>query len=127
MRYSHQKKIDFHARRILRRTMRRVYGIWFARRVLPILALEVATLVFVVSAMQSYMSFSEFFSNAMERSTGRPLASIFRYWADMMMSTEYMVKLFMIGAGAAGWLMIRDTARVTRQMRSNFLGARRVS
>ncbi|MEK7630685.1 MAG: hypothetical protein AAB417_01495 [Patescibacteria group bacterium] len=118
---------DLHARRIMRRTMGRVYGIWFARRVLPILALEVATLVFVITAVQSYMSFGEFFRNAMERSTGRPLANTLWYWADMMIQTEYMIKLFAVGAAAAGWLVVRDAMRVTRQMRSNFLGVRRVS
>ncbi len=107
--------------------MRRVYGIWFVRRVLPILALEVATLVFVVSAVQSYMSFGEFFRNAIERSTSRSLGSALWYWTDMMMHTEHMIKLFMVGAAAAGWLVVRDTMRVTRQMRGNFLTARRVS
>ncbi len=127
MDHSHHMTTDLHARRIMRRTMGRVYGIWFARRVLPILALEVATLVFVITAVQSYMSFGEFFRNAMERSTGRPLANTLWYWADMMIQTEYMIKLFAVGAAAAGWLVVRDAMRVTRQMRSNFLGVRRVS
>ncbi|MSR76289.1 MAG: hypothetical protein EXS68_01710 [Candidatus Ryanbacteria bacterium] len=118
---------DLHARRITRRTMRRVYGIWFVRRVLPILALEVATLVFVITAVQSYMSFGEFFRNAFDRSTSKPLGNALWYWADMMIATEHMIKLFIMGAAAAGWLVVRDTMRVTRQVRSNFLGVRRVS
>jgi hypothetical protein len=118
---------DLHARNLKRRTMRRVYGIWFVRRVLPILALEVATLVFVITAVQSYMSFGEFFRNALERSTSKPLSNALWYWADMMVHTEHMIKLFMMGALAASWLVVRDTMRITRQVRSNFLGVRRVS
>jgi len=118
---------DLRARRLQGRTMRRVYGIWFLRRVLPILALEVATLVFVISAVQSYMSFGEFFRNAIDRSTNRPLGSALWYWTDVIMQTEHMIKLFMVGAMAAGWLVVRDTMRISRQMRSNFLNVRRVS
>ncbi|MEK7649727.1 MAG: hypothetical protein AAB367_02085 [Patescibacteria group bacterium] len=127
MDHSQHMTTDLHARKLQGRTMRRVYGIWFVRRVLPILALEVATLVFVISAVQSYMSFGEFFRNAFDRSTGRPLGNSLWYWADMMMNTEHMIKLFMVGAGAAGWLVVRDTMRVSRQVRSNFFATRRVS
>ncbi len=126
MDHSHHMMTDLRARRLKSRTMRRVYGMWLVRRVLPILVLEIATIVFIVSAVQGYMSFGGVFANMTERATDHSFISFMRYLSDILVNTDHMIKLFIVGAAASSWLIARDMANIMRHMRGNFLGASRV-
>jgi xanthine/uracil permease len=109
------------------RTMRRVYSIWFMKRVFPWLVAEVTVLATIVFGALSYLSFGHILNNAVIRAKYYSTSS----FADFIMSAftnADIMTLFMVGGVAfVGVLMMKDTFKLcSRALRSNFLQTPRV-
>lgn len=106
--------------------MRKVYGIWFARRVLPFLCLEIGVFSAVFFSIQTSVSFGHVMNNAVVRATQYPLSSFGYFWYDALFNAELLTLVMVAGAAFVGSLMFRDTLRFTKKMRGNFFRFPRV-
>ncbi len=107
--------------------MRRVYFTWFLRRALPVLAAEVAVFVLVVGGIRSYVSFGHVLNNAFLRITNHSLGGFGYYVYEATFQSELIVKLLLLAVVGVVLFTARDTMRVSRSFRRNFLGATSVS
>ncbi|MEK7150762.1 MAG: hypothetical protein AAB783_01020 [Patescibacteria group bacterium] len=108
------------------RTMRKVYGIWLVRSMLPLLVAEFVVLATIAVGVQSYMSFENVMSNIVYRTTHHPVGMMWGYVVNAVTNTEFVAKVLLFGALFVGVFIARDAVRVARRLGSNFLRFRRV-
>lgn len=107
--------------------MRRVYGIWFVRGVLPLFAAEVVVLTAIVFGAKSYISFEHIMNNAVYRITHHPTVMVWGYIVDAFTNAEFVSLVFLLGAVLVGAFIVRDTLRSVRYVGGNFFRFRRVT
>ena len=105
------------------RTMRHVYGIWFVRKALPGLALEVAALAIFAIGAQWFIKWGHLVNNVIYRWTHQPIARMDDFWLEAIRNTELMTKLFLLAALTVFAFFVRDAVRAAR----NFFIPHRVS
>jgi hypothetical protein len=107
-------------------TMRRIYGIWFARRVMPFLAIELVVLGAIIICAQSRMSFHNIAANIQSRVTQHSVIFLWGYTIETLRNADFIAILVLIGIAGAGMFIVRDALRVARRFRGNFLRFGRV-
>jgi hypothetical protein len=95
-----------------RRVMRRVYGIWFMRSVLPVLALEVGILVVGIGMIGSIVFVEKVIANALTISVGNPVKFL-SYSITAFMSTTALTQAILILLVVGGVFLLRDIYRST--------------
>ncbi len=110
-----------------RRTMRRVYGMWFMRRVLPGLSLEMGVLALVVLGMQNFLKFGHIINNVLYRVSHHPVGKLGDFWLAAFANTEFITIAMLASGLVFGSLMIRDVVRATVRFRGNLLRPERVT
>lgn len=119
--------MNTHSVQLRQRTMRKIYGIWFFRRVLPIMCGEILLFTGLIVGAQGYISFGRVMDNATGRMSGHPLPSIGRFWMEAFFNTELATLVFVAGLAVLGTFVARDVLRLSKKMRGNFLRLPRVS
>ena len=110
-----------------KRTMRKIYTIWFFRYVLPILSLELIVLSAIILRVQSQVSFNHVFYNATSRALQYSFSSFGLFWLAAIFNTEVITQVLLAVGLVVGWLVVRDAMRISRQFRGNFLRVRHVN
>ena len=118
---------NIYSNQLKSRTMRKVYGIWFMKRVLPWLAAEFVVLSTIFAGAQSYLSFGHILTNAVVRVKYYSLLSFSDFLMSAVTNADLFTLTMLVGAFFVGTLVVRDTIRATRRMRAgNFLRMSRV-
>ena len=110
-----------------RRIMRRVYAIWFTKRVLPTITLELGIVTLAAVAIQSYMSFGLVFATTLERAGHYSPGKFGSYVVEAFYRAEWITTLLFLIMLVVGSLFLRDSARVSKDFGKNFFWASRVS
>lgn len=110
-----------------KRVMRRIYAIWFVKRVMPVFALEIGAFTVMLSAIQSRVSFDKIVANAQYRMSHHPISHFGQYVLNAVSSTEFATLVVSFGIIIAGAFFARDAFRVSRKLSGNFLRASRVT
>ena len=118
--------MDQRLKQLKKRTMRRIYTIWFVRRVLPIVAAELIIFVSAIIGAKSYVSFGDVLNNAVTRATHYPLGASGNFWLAAFAHTEWLALLFMGAALVLGGMLARNVVQASRMLKGNFLRFRRV-
>ncbi len=107
--------------------MRKIYGIWFVRRMLPILALETAVIGAVALFMQGFIKYGHLINNTLYRWSHHPVSNMGSFWLEAFMHTELVMKALLAATVVVLGLLARDAFRTVRRMGGNFLATRRVT
>lgn len=103
------------------RTMRKVYGVWLIRHVLPLIMFEAAFLAFMLSLTKVYMSLGVVMERAMDRALNYPLGNFFAYLASAFEQTEMLGILMLAGFTCAVFFFTRDVARFSVRLAGNLM------
>jgi len=90
--------------------MRRVYGIWFLRRVVPVMAAEVLVLVLMVNLFANQVFVEEVLANTLSASVGNPTLAV-GYLASAFATTGSDTQGVIVLLFLAGIFMLRDLKR----------------
>ena len=103
--------------------MRKIYGMWFVRRVLPTLSVEAGLLVVIAVGAQGFIKWGHIVNNVLWRLSHHPVEKLGHFWLAALANTE--LATIMLGAGAcvAAAFFVRDARRTMR----NFLLHSRVT
>lgn len=93
--------------------MRRVWTIWFVRRVLPWLALEAAALWFVLAKMAEQIFVNKVLQNAVAHTFSRSPFEFPSFFIHAFLNTETLVQTLIIALLTASILLARDLARTS--------------
>jgi len=88
--------------------MRRIWGIWFVRRVLPWLVLEVAAAALVLQKFAEYVFVNRVFHNATLHTINRSPFDIFSFFTNAFFNTEFIVQALLISSLAVGLLFVKQ-------------------
>ena len=97
---------------LTKRIMRRVYFIWFTKRVAPTLALQLTALVLMAVGIHEYISVRFVLANAAHTVSGIP--SLITFTRSAVAHTEFIPRLLLGASTLLGLLVIRDILRVFR-------------
>lgn len=107
--------------------MRNIYSIWFVRKVLPGLSIEVGVLAAFAFVAQNFIKFGHIVNNLLFRVSHQPALKLVDFWLAAFSNTELMTKLMLVGAIAVGVFIVRDAIRTTRRFTGNFFAVSRVT
>ncbi|MDA1335226.1 MAG: hypothetical protein O2794_04460 [bacterium] len=97
------------------RTMRRIYGIWFVRQVLPLFCLEVLVFSAIIVGAQSYMSFSNIMNNILVRMDNFSPMNFGNFIMNAFTNTEVVSLILFTGAFVVGSFIMKDTFKLSRK------------
>lgn len=97
------------------RIMQRVQGIWFMRRVLPFILLEIGVLAFALYTIASRVWVSRVMENFMLSMKGGIVGKIWNFTSYAFMHTELFVQLAILGSVAAAILFAAHFFTAIRQ------------
>jgi hypothetical protein len=98
------------------RIMRRVTFIWFSRRVLPFLLLEILTVWFATVKIAEYVFVNQVFYNATIHTLSRSPFMMINFFFRAFMNTEMLVQLLIAASCIGGSLIMRDLLRSSRAL-----------
>jgi hypothetical protein len=89
----------------------KIYIIWFLRRIVPLMLVQIAALVIVLKVLADRIFFGKIIENA-ALASGSSYWEFFKYLVNAFLQTNIFVQiiiLFVLGVGA---LLMRDLGRV---------------
>ena len=98
-----------------KRIMRRVYALWLLRK-LPWLVGELAIVVFVASEAAAQVFVNRVLQNAVEHSFTRSPATLFSYFFNAFLHTNFLVQGLLLGFIILAGIALRDLMRATQQL-----------
>lgn len=111
--------------------MRRVRFIWFTRRVLPALILEVVGGVLFIQKIAEYVFVNNVLQNAVTHTFTRSPVMFADFFFRALINTEIMVQVLLLASALAAFLFAKDIRRSLRaapiSVPSNFSGFSRVT
>lgn len=93
--------------------MRRVWTIWFVRRVLPWLALEAAAVWFVLTKMAEQVFVNKVLQNAVVHTFSRSPFEFPSFFIRAFFNTDVLVQTLIMALLTAGILLVRDLTRTS--------------
>lgn len=97
---------------LTRRVMRRVYFVWFMKRVAPPLALQAASLALVLVGIHEFISVRFVLANAADSISG--VNSLVSFTSSAVINTGFIPQLLLGASTLLGLLIVRDVARAFR-------------
>lgn len=97
------------------RIMQRVQGIWFMKRVLPFILLEVGVFVFAVYTIASRVWVSHVMENLASAMKGGVIGKVWSFTSYAFMHTELFVQLAILGSLVAAVLFVAHFFTAIRQ------------
>lgn len=88
----------------------RVYVIWFLRRIVPLVAIQIIALVIALKLFASNVFISKVFQNA-ELVAGENLWNIFKYLVLAFLQTRFIIQIIVLLGLGIGALILRDIGR----------------
>ena len=112
------------------RIMRRVHAIWFVKRALPVMLLEVAAIVFALMQFAQNVHVANVFRNI--AASGTQPGALAQFMLDAFLATDAIVEGVIVAAVIASLLFIRSMSKSIRAVRSsvprgNFSSAQNVT
>lgn len=96
--------------------MRHVYGIWFVRKVLPGLALELGAFAAFAFFVQWFIKWGHILNNVLYRLSHHPIGRMGDFWLAALFNTEPVTILLVLASIVTAALFARDTIRVARNL-----------
>ncbi len=101
------------------RIMRRVYGIWFVKRVLPRFLAETVVVYVAVTQIAQHVFVNRVLANAVLHTFSRSPVTILDYFANAFMNSEIAVQAMLMGSIVLAGFMLRDIVRASRLFTSH--------
>lgn len=89
----------------------KIYVIWFFRRIVPLMLLQVAVLIVVLKLLANKVFFGRVIENA-SAAAGSSYWAFFKYLASAFFETHFAVQLFILLILGIGALLLRDLGRI---------------
>jgi len=97
----------------------KVYAIWFLRRIVPLMAIQIIFLVVALKLLASKVFFSKVIENAAIAS-GSNYWEFFKYLIEAFSQTGAVVQFSALLALGIGALVLRDLAKIVRNYLKTF-------
>ena len=97
----------------------KVYTIWFLRRIVPLMLLQIAILVVFLKLLASKVFFGKVIENA-SLAAGANYWAFFKYLAGAFFQTSVVVQLSVFLALGVGALLLRDLAKIVKNYLKTF-------
>ena len=105
--------------KLKQRIMRRVYGIWFVKRVLPRLVGETIVVYIAVTQIAAHVFINHVLANAVLHTFSRSPITIFNYFANALINSEVLVQTMLMSSVVLAGFMLRDIVRASRLLSSH--------
>jgi len=118
------------SQKLITRVMRRIQAIWFLKRALPVLVLEIAAIGLCVAQFAQHVHVASVFRNI--AASGTQPMPLLEFMFAAFLATDYLVEGVIAGSIVAAVLFIRSTSTSIRKVRTpvvarNFSSTSRVT
>jgi|GEM_PF-1822856 len=104
------------SQKFIARIMRRIHAIWFVKRALPVLLLEIAAIGLCVAQFAQHVHVASVFRNI--AASGTQPMPLMQFMFDAFLATDYLVEGVVAGAIVAAVLFVRSTSTSIRKVRT---------
>src|SRR3989344_6344866 len=89
----------------------KIYGIWFLRRIVPLMLAQIVFLVVVLKLLAGKIFLSKILENA-ALASGSSYWEFFKYLSQAFFQTHFAIQIFILIVLGVGALLLRDLFRI---------------